>query len=591
MILVAIKSSVILFIALCAARVFRRHSAAVRHMTWKAGLIAALTVPLLTSFLPSWPVAYFAVGAVYDRPQSSLAPPRAVTDRPYSQTGIFTPEKSSTSVPATVWLFGSALAGVYFVSCGLRLARLAFRSKPLTSERWLTAAAGVARGLGLKHQIRLLQDTEGSMLGTWGVWRGRILLPRGAETWPEERMRVVLSHEMAHIQRFDWLVQMIAEAARAIYWFNPLFWIACKQLRRESEHACDDVVLNLGIDGQTYAAHLLELARDLKYSGRAWSPMLAMAQPPHLERRFVAMLNPSLNHRPATRGTLVLIALAAVCLTVPVSAMQTQSAAPAPPALPNVVRPVPVVAPIGTIAAAAPLKASSAPVKQAPAVAAVPVQEATGALSGNVLDSTGALIPGVTIQLSGFDSRSGDARGKQTAISGETGSFEFSRLPPGRYVIEAYLPGFQTFHSRLFEIRDGERVQQDVTLMVGNVLQRLEVSTVGTPRTAPAVNPPAPRRIRIGGNVSRANLISPVKPIYPESARSAGIQGTVRLQGIIASDGSILSLGVLNEAETDPELAAAARGAVSQWRYKPTLLNGDPVEVVTTIEVDFKLVQ
>lgn len=303
------------------------------------------------------------------------------------------------------------------------------------------------------------------------------------------------------------------------------------------------------------------------------------------------MLNPSLNHRPATRGTLGAIALAAMCLTVPVAAMQTRPAATAPLALPNVLKPAPAVAPSAPVAPSAALSASSARVTPAPVAAPGPVQEATGALSGNIFDSSGARVPGVTVELSGFDSRSGDARGKQTIVSSETGSFGFSKLPPGRYVFEVSLPGFQTFHSRLFEIQDGERVQQDVTLMVGSVLQRVEVTTVGTAKPAPAPNPAAPRRIRIGGNVSRANLISQVKPIYPESARNAGVQGIVRLQGIIASDGSILSLGVLNEADTDPELAAAARGAVSQWRYKPTLLNGAPVEVLTTIEVDFRLTQ
>ena len=82
-----------------------------------------------------------------------------------------------------------------------------------------------------------------------------------------------------------------------------------------------------------------------------------------------------------------------------------------------------------------------------------------------------------------------------------------------------------------------------------------------------------------------------VKPIYPQSARDAGVEGTVRLHGTIGADGSMLALQVLNEGQVDFELANAARGAVSQWRYRPTLLNGVPVEVLTTIEVEFKLSQ
>ena len=58
---------------------------------------------------------------------------------------------------------------------------------------------------------------------------------------------------MAHLVRRDWMIQLLAEIARAINWFNPLFWIACARLRRESEYACDDIVLDLGTGGTSYA--------------------------------------------------------------------------------------------------------------------------------------------------------------------------------------------------------------------------------------------------------------------------------------------------------------------------------------------------
>jgi protein TonB len=86
-----------------------------------------------------------------------------------------------------------------------------------------------------------------------------------------------------------------------------------------------------------------------------------------------------------------------------------------------------------------------------------------------------------------------------------------------------------------------------------------------------------------------ANLISQVKPIYPASAQSAGREGTVHLQGIIGVDGSLIGLRVLSSP--DPDLAVAAFEAVRQWRYRPTLLNNVPVEVITDIDVDFKIVQ
>ena len=95
----------------------------------------------------------------------------------------------------------------------------------------------------------LLQSDHPTLLVTWGVWQPKVILPAEARGWPEDRIRIVLAHELAHVRRGDWLVQLAAELLRAIYWFNPLLWIACRQLRRESEHACDDAVLALGVEG------------------------------------------------------------------------------------------------------------------------------------------------------------------------------------------------------------------------------------------------------------------------------------------------------------------------------------------------------
>lgn len=98
--------------------------------------------------------------------------------------------------------------------------------------------------------------------------------------------------------------------------------------------------------------------------------------------------------------------------------------------------------------------------------------------------------------------------------------------------------------------------------------------------------PPPPKRIRVGGSVQRANLIRQVRPVYPPLARQARIQGTVKLTAIIAKDGTIQKLEVLSG---HPLLIPSALSAVKQWRYRPTLLNGQPVEVVTQVDVNFTL--
>lgn len=102
----------------------------------------------------------------------------------------------------------------------------------------------------------------------------------------------------------------------------------------------------------------------------------------------------------------------------------------------------------------------------------------------------------------------------------------------------------------------------------------------------PPPKPVTPQRIRVGGNVQAASLTRQIQPVYPQIARTAHIQGTVILHAIIAKDGSIQELTYVSGPAL---LMRAAMDAVRQWRYKPTLLNGEPVEVDTTIQVVFTL--
>jgi len=106
----------------------------------------------------------------------------------------------------------------------------------------------------------------------------------------------------------------------------------------------------------------------------------------------------------------------------------------------------------------------------------------------------------------------------------------------------------------------------------------------------PPPPPPAPKAssgpIRVGGNVELANLIFQAKPEYPPIARQARVQGAVVMEATISKDGSVVDLRVVSG---NPLLNEAAIAAVRQWRYKPTLLNGEPVEVITTITINFAL--
>ena len=98
----------------------------------------------------------------------------------------------------------------------------------------------------------------------------------------------------------------------------------------------------------------------------------------------------------------------------------------------------------------------------------------------------------------------------------------------------------------------------------------------------------APQKIRVGGAVQAQNIISKVAPVYPPEAKQAGTQGTVQLSVVVGTDGKVESLNALSGPDV---LVQAAVEAVKQWVYKPTLLNGQPVEVLTTVDVNFTLSQ
>ncbi len=135
-----------------------------------------------------------------------------------------------------------------------------------------------------------------------------------------------------------------------------------------------------------------------------------------------------------------------------------------------------------------------------------------------------------------------------------------------------------------------EEWRQDVAVADKWVQKALATKrSKASPSYAPAPPPPpGPQRVRIGGKIIESNLVRKVEPIYPVLAEQARIQGTVRFTAIISKDGHILDPTLLSG---HPLLIESARQAIMQWEYKPTLLNGQPVEVMTQIDVDFTLKQ
>jgi TonB family protein len=323
---------------------------------------------------------------------------------------------------------------------------------------------------------------------------------------------------------------MAAEAVRAVNWFNPLVWMACTRLRRESEQACDDTVLGRGIGARDYAAHLIDLARLCRRFEPASVSAMLVARPSTLERRIAAMLNADLDRRAPSRRAVVLATVLLLAVTLPTAAFHPAQTSPLP-------------------------------------------------LAGSVYDPTGAVLPGVDLILE-------DAQEfKWEATTDSAGRFEFPPVQPGKYVLSAALPGFRALRHE-FELRNPRDWDRAVTLQVGEVSETITVSAART--VAPTVNAAGPQPIRVGGNIRPPRKLKDVHPVYPASMLEAGREGIVPINAIIGRDGAVISLRVLS-AQVHPDFAAAAIDAVRQWRFAPTLLNGEPVDVSMTVSVRFSL--
>jgi protein TonB len=124
--------------------------------------------------------------------------------------------------------------------------------------------------------------------------------------------------------------------------------------------------------------------------------------------------------------------------------------------------------------------------------------------------------------------------------------------------------------------------------VLGGIIGSVPSAAPPPPPVKEAPKPITPKSIRVGGNVQAAKLIRQPKPQYPPLAKQARIQGTVRFNAVIGKDGTIQNLTLVSG---HPLLVPSAQEAVRQWVYQPTLLNNEPVEVVTTIDVNFTLSQ
>jgi HEAT repeat protein/beta-lactamase regulating signal transducer with metallopeptidase domain len=355
-----VKATIILGLAGVTTVLLRRASAASRHLVWTAALLGTLILPVLSIALPRWqmPIVTFAAAPPSPaldnnaddasrrmsasmqakavergdavpmsgrlKPASTSLKPASTSLKPASTSGFVSSISWQTAV-LLMWAAGAALVLGRLLLGLVAVQVIARRTTDARGSSWLPLARELAQDLAISR-IAFRRSERAAMPVAFGVWRPTVLMPATADAWTQDRLRIVLLHELAHVKRRDCLTHMLAQIACALYWFNPLAWVAARRVRAERERACDDLVLAAGTPGPDYADQLLDIARVMR-AGRFPSIVagasLAMAHRSQLEGRLMAILDPSVPRSGISRMRTFAAAAVAAAALIPLASMQT----------------------------------------------------------------------------------------------------------------------------------------------------------------------------------------------------------------------------------------------------------------------------
>ncbi|MGO9256806.1 MAG: TonB family protein [Bryobacteraceae bacterium] len=448
---------------------------------------------------------------------------------------------------------------------------------------------------------------------TFGWRRPVVLLPARFPEFGPRVQQAILCHELLHVARRDWLFAIAEEVIRAVFWFHPAIWWLLGEIQLAREQAVDREAIRHTEARDEYVDALLAIAGAERQGamGCDLAPAPLFLRKRHLKHRVVSLFKEVGMSKTRLISALAgcLLTLAAACWLVtgalPLAAAP-QVAADAsgvtvdtggaellhrpPVAYPEEARKKGVG---GTVAVQVALDGNGN-VTDAHAISG-PAELRKAALQ-SVLDwhfahdsagstrqvaitfqaAEAALVPAApkTAPSAGASSdKSWQGNLKSIGVLGLSDAARadlLARLPVHQ--------GDTLTNDSLIKLQEAVRAfDEHLTFAIG-----MDGDNANVQITAPGF------RIKVGGNVQQHMLVSQPHPIYPAEAKAARIQGVVRLKALIGMDGTVKNLEVM---EGDPTLAAAALTAVKQWVYKPTLLNGDPVEVQTVIDVNFTLSQ
>ncbi|MGH7664039.1 MAG: HEAT repeat domain-containing protein [Gemmatimonadaceae bacterium] len=372
------KGSLLIILALLLVRALRGRSAATRHSIWAIAIGAQLALPLLALSLPGLAIPLPRLGSPAsaevlvdgigearsgnDGTPFAINAPALQAERLNAEDGnppgnvstagehletrspVATTETGpatlSSTVPArapiswgaillAVWLAGGIVVLLRLVAGTIRVSRMARTAERVTDPHWLALAHRTAVEIRLSRPFHLMKGGRLDVPVTFGISSPVVLLPTGADEWPEAKRRAVLLHELAHVERGDSSMLLLSQMALAVFWFNPLVWMALEGVRAEGERACDDFVLRAGTKASAYVDDLLIMVRSLRRETGPAFATLAMARRSEFEGRMLAILDANLDRRVPGRPHRWLMIAAALCVILPLAAMRPVPSSPA----------------------------------------------------------------------------------------------------------------------------------------------------------------------------------------------------------------------------------------------------------------------
>lgn len=287
------KATVMLAIGLIVVKIAGRARASLRHLLLTATFAMVFALPLIAVTAPEVKIAV-PVARVSDSiaTETAAAPAVAPTKVAPGTNRVHATESTSWSAPSLitivrmVWFAGATLLLLQLGIDLRRLYRIRRDAMPWMEKRDFIQSLAVDSGIRRPVEILLHESILAPL--TYGYGRPAILLPYEACDWSEADLRRALVHELEHVRRGDWVIQLAARGTCAFYWFHPLVWIAFRLLGLQAERACDDAVIR-SAERTEYAEQLVSLARHL--SKAQAQPALGMANRSDLSARVSAVLD------------------------------------------------------------------------------------------------------------------------------------------------------------------------------------------------------------------------------------------------------------------------------------------------------------